>query len=250
METSSIDVLDRAGVEQCRHVVNLLPEETQDVRTFLMVCPDFGQVVIYPYLHPLSGADESWVVMAAHHCYLQWRFYYTAIFQIYCLPKHTTCLQKLYWAPLHWIEESTTDGADCVFSEFTALTSGNTFIQLHGHGLNPAVLYPAVDILPILVSCRTILSKHKVISTVELPSNGCIFLSIYWFEKNVRLVILLSHLSWEIKRMLHRRQAYLGRMLDWWLQRSVSWHVIPGNLSMPSLDFCINQWQKALHLLW
>ncbi len=132
------------------------------------------------------------------------RFYYTAIFQFYCLPKHTTCLQKLYWAPFHWIEESTTglclfpfttqyslqsismsllcrftslkhvygnptphkssslhaDGADCVFSEFTALTSGNTFIQLHGHGLNPAVLYPAVDILPILVSCRTILSKH------------------------------------------------------------------------------------------
>jgi hypothetical protein len=24
------------------------------------------------------------------------------------LPKHTTCLQKLYWAPFHWIEESTT----------------------------------------------------------------------------------------------------------------------------------------------
>jgi hypothetical protein len=28
-----------------------------------MVCPDFGQAIIYPYLHPLSGADE---VMGSH----------------------------------------------------------------------------------------------------------------------------------------------------------------------------------------
>jgi alpha-1,3/alpha-1,6-mannosyltransferase len=83
--------------------------------------------------------------------------------------------------------------ADCVLvnSEFTALTFGTTFKQLHGRGLNPTVLYPAVDIYQFHSHAQQISPNIEVMSTIGLPSNGCIFLSINRFErkKNIGLAI-------------------------------------------------------------
>ncbi|CAK9217262.1 unnamed protein product [Sphagnum jensenii] len=100
------------------------------------------------------------------------------------LAQHTTHLRKLYRAPLNWIEETTTGMADRVLvnSEFTALTFGTTFKQLHARGLNPTVLYPAVDIYQFHSDAQ------KIPPNIEVM---CIFLSINRFErkKNIGLAI-------------------------------------------------------------
>jgi hypothetical protein len=64
--------------------------------------------------------------------------------------------------------------ADCVLvnSEFTALTFGTTFKQLHARGLNPTVLYPAVDIYQFHSHAQQIPPNIEVMSTIGLPSNG------------------------------------------------------------------------------
>ncbi|MQL94674.1 hypothetical protein Taro_027340 [Colocasia esculenta] len=64
------------------------------------------------------------------------------------LAKHTTLLRRIYRKPIDMIEEATTGMSDLILvnSRFTASTFANTFRCLHNRGIEPAVLYPSVDI--------------------------------------------------------------------------------------------------------
>ncbi|KAI5605369.1 hypothetical protein BDE02_01G346900 [Populus trichocarpa] len=63
------------------------------------------------------------------------------------LAQHTTVLQRLYRKPIDFIEEITTGMADMILvnSKFTASMFTNTFKHLHAREIQPAVLYPAVN---------------------------------------------------------------------------------------------------------
>ncbi|XP_021855306.1 uncharacterized protein [Spinacia oleracea] len=64
------------------------------------------------------------------------------------LAKHTTLLRKIYRMPIDFIEERTTGMADLVLvnSKFTASTFARTFKHLEAGGVQPSVLYPAVNL--------------------------------------------------------------------------------------------------------
>ncbi|XP_021895032.1 alpha-1,3/1,6-mannosyltransferase ALG2 isoform X2 [Carica papaya] len=64
------------------------------------------------------------------------------------LAQHTTPLRRLYRKPIDFIEEMTTGMADMILvnSSFTASTFANTFKHLHARGIQPSVLYPAVNV--------------------------------------------------------------------------------------------------------
>ncbi|GAB4849381.1 hypothetical protein Ancab_004178 [Ancistrocladus abbreviatus] len=64
------------------------------------------------------------------------------------LAKHTTTLRRIYRKPIDFIEERTTGMADLVLvnSKFTASTFAHTFKYLNASGMQPAVLYPAVNV--------------------------------------------------------------------------------------------------------
>lgn len=64
------------------------------------------------------------------------------------LAQHTTFLRRLYRKPLDYVEEITTGMADLiqVNSNFTKSTFARTFNHLSGRGIQPAVLYPAVNV--------------------------------------------------------------------------------------------------------
>ncbi|KAJ6770299.1 ALPHA-13/16-MANNOSYLTRANSFERASE ALG2 [Salix purpurea] len=64
------------------------------------------------------------------------------------LAHHTTVLRRLYRKPIDFIEEITTGMADIILvnSKFTASTFASTFKRLHARGIQPAVLYPAVNV--------------------------------------------------------------------------------------------------------
>ncbi|KAJ8749184.1 hypothetical protein K2173_018655 [Erythroxylum novogranatense] len=64
------------------------------------------------------------------------------------LAQHTTFLRRLYRKPIDFIEEATTGMADLILvnSRFTASTFASTFKYLHERGIQPAVLYPAVNV--------------------------------------------------------------------------------------------------------
>ncbi|XP_057967197.1 uncharacterized protein LOC131157230 isoform X1 [Malania oleifera] len=64
------------------------------------------------------------------------------------LAQHTTFVRRMYRKPIDFIEEITTGMADLILvnSKFTASTFANTFKNLHAQGIQPAVLYPAVNI--------------------------------------------------------------------------------------------------------
>uniref|UniRef100_A0A6N2KJ51 Alpha-1,3/1,6-mannosyltransferase ALG2 n=1 Tax=Salix viminalis TaxID=40686 RepID=A0A6N2KJ51_SALVM len=64
------------------------------------------------------------------------------------LAQHTTVLRRLYRKPIDFIEEITTGMADIILvnSKFTASTFASTFKRLHARGIQPAVLYPAVNV--------------------------------------------------------------------------------------------------------
>ncbi|XP_065855455.1 uncharacterized protein [Euphorbia lathyris] len=64
------------------------------------------------------------------------------------LAQHTTALRRLYRKPIDFAEEITTGMADMILvnSKFTASTFAKTFTQLHSRGIQPAVLYPAVNV--------------------------------------------------------------------------------------------------------
>ncbi|KAJ6376299.1 hypothetical protein OIU76_025433 [Salix suchowensis] len=57
-------------------------------------------------------------------------------------------LWRLYRKPIDFIEEITTGMADIILvnSKFTASTFASTFKRLHARGIQPAVLYPAVNV--------------------------------------------------------------------------------------------------------
>lgn len=93
------------------------------------------------------------------------------------LAQHGTLLRRIYRKPIDFIEEITTGMADMILvnSRFTASTFANTFKHLHGQGIRPAVLYPAVNVNQF----------------DEPHSNKLNFLSINRFErkKNIDLAI-------------------------------------------------------------
>ncbi|CAL1374045.1 unnamed protein product [Linum trigynum] len=64
------------------------------------------------------------------------------------LAQHTTALRRLYRKPIDFLEEITTGMAEVILvnSKFTASTFARTFKHLHARGIQPAVLYPAVNV--------------------------------------------------------------------------------------------------------
>lgn len=64
------------------------------------------------------------------------------------LAQHTTPLRRIYRKPIDRLEEATTGMADLILvnSSFTASTFSNTFKHLNARGVQPAVLYPAVNV--------------------------------------------------------------------------------------------------------
>ncbi|KAK1305820.1 hypothetical protein QJS10_CPA10g01073 [Acorus calamus] len=64
------------------------------------------------------------------------------------LARHSTMLRRLYRMPIDMVEEKTTGMADLILvnSRFTASTFAETFRHLHSRGIEPAVLYPAVNV--------------------------------------------------------------------------------------------------------
>ncbi|KAH7512662.1 uncharacterized protein LOC107432555 [Ziziphus jujuba] len=64
------------------------------------------------------------------------------------LAQHTTLLRRIYRKPIDLVEEMTTGMADLILvnSKFTASTFANTFRHLNARGIQPAVLYPSVNI--------------------------------------------------------------------------------------------------------
>ncbi|KAH9320874.1 hypothetical protein KI387_015513, partial [Taxus chinensis] len=94
------------------------------------------------------------------------------------LAQHTTMLRRLYRRPIDMLEEASTGMADLILvnSKFTASVFAKTFKSLHAKGINPSVLYPAVNV-DQFGQPRAYLPK---------------FLSINRFErkKNIELAIL------------------------------------------------------------
>ncbi|KAL9403699.1 hypothetical protein Peur_000671 [Populus x canadensis] len=90
------------------------------------------------------------------------------------LAQHTTVLWRLYRKPIDFIEEITTDMI-LVNSKFTASMFTNTFKHLHAREIQPAVLYPAVN-----------MDQFDVPHSYKLN-----FLSINRFErkKNIELTV-------------------------------------------------------------
>jgi len=64
------------------------------------------------------------------------------------LAQHTTKLRRLYRKPIDMLEEASTGMADLVLvnSKFTASVFAKTFKSLHAQGVEPNVLYPAVNV--------------------------------------------------------------------------------------------------------
>lgn len=64
------------------------------------------------------------------------------------LAQHTTKLRRLYRKPIDMLEEASTGMADLVLvnSKFTASVFAKTFKSLHAKGVEPNVLYPAVNV--------------------------------------------------------------------------------------------------------
>ncbi|PQM40768.1 alpha-1 3/1 6-mannosyltransferase ALG2 [Prunus yedoensis var. nudiflora] len=95
------------------------------------------------------------------------------------LAQHTTILRRIYRKPIDFIEEMTTGIADKILvnSKFTASMFAKTFKCLDAQGVQPAVLYPAVNV-----------------NQFDEPTNSykLNFLSINRFEKkkNIDLAIL------------------------------------------------------------
>nr|XP_029120030.1 alpha-1,3/1,6-mannosyltransferase ALG2 isoform X2 [Elaeis guineensis] len=91
------------------------------------------------------------------------------------LAQHTTALRRTYRKPVDMIEEATTD-VILVNSRFTALTFASTFQRLHLRGIQPAILYPAVNVEQFDGPCNYKLN----------------FLSINRFERKKNLQLAIS----------------------------------------------------------
>nr|XP_029120031.1 alpha-1,3/1,6-mannosyltransferase ALG2 isoform X3 [Elaeis guineensis] len=94
------------------------------------------------------------------------------------LAQHTTALRRTYRKPVDMIEEATTGMADVILvnSRFTALTFASTFQRLHLRGIQPAILYPAVNVEQFDGPCNYKLN----------------FLSINRFERKKNLQLAIS----------------------------------------------------------
>ncbi|WJX21023.1 hypothetical protein P8452_10499 [Trifolium repens] len=109
------------------------------------------------------------------------------------LAQHSTLLRRMYRKPIDYAEEITTGMADLILvnSNFTASTFANTFKHLNAKGIQPAVLYPAVN----------------VDQFNEPTSSKPNFLSINRFErkKNIQLVISAFAMLYSPNRVLKQQ---------------------------------------------
>ncbi|KAL5697426.1 hypothetical protein ACHQM5_030742 [Ranunculus cassubicifolius] len=96
------------------------------------------------------------------------------------LAKHTTALRRIYRKPIDMLEEATTGMADLILvnSRFTATTFANTFTNLNARGIQPAVLYPAVNV-----------------DQFDESSSYKNFLSINRFERKKNIELAISALA-------------------------------------------------------
>ncbi|PKU71238.1 alpha-1,3/1,6-mannosyltransferase ALG2 isoform X1 [Dendrobium catenatum] len=94
------------------------------------------------------------------------------------LAQHTTWLRRMYRKPIDLLEEKTTGMANLILvnSRFTKSTFATTFRGLHSRGIEPAVLYPAVNVSQFSEQC-----SYK-------PN----FLSINRFERKKNLQLAIS----------------------------------------------------------
>ncbi|XP_020593963.1 alpha-1,3/1,6-mannosyltransferase ALG2 isoform X2 [Phalaenopsis equestris] len=94
------------------------------------------------------------------------------------LAQHSTWLRRMYRKPIDLLEEKTTGMANLILvnSKFTKSTFATTFQGLHLRGIEPAVLYPAVNVEQFSGQC-----SYK-------PN----FLSINRFERKKNLQLAIS----------------------------------------------------------
>ncbi|XP_024021660.1 alpha-1,3/1,6-mannosyltransferase ALG2 [Morus notabilis] len=113
------------------------------------------------------------------------------------LAQHSTLLRKMYRKPIDFVEEITTGMADLILvnSKFTASTFANTFKHLDARGIQPTVLYPAVN----------------VDQFDEPKSSRLNFLSINRFERKKNIDLAISAFS-----LLHKGEhgVFQGLNLD------------------------------------
>ncbi|KAG0467992.1 hypothetical protein HPP92_017320 [Vanilla planifolia] len=111
------------------------------------------------------------------------------------LAEHTTWLRRVYRKPIDLLEETTTGMADMVLvnSKFTKSTFATTFNGLHLRGVEPAVLYPAVNVEQFSEHCT-----YK-------PN----FLSINRFERKKNLQLAISAFAMLISSGLSSSEATL-----------------------------------------
>lgn len=106
------------------------------------------------------------------------------------LAQHSTFLRRIYRKPIDYIEEITTGMADLILvnSNFTASTFANTFKHLNAKGIQPAVLYPAVNV-----------DQFNEPSSFKMN-----FLSINRFERKKNIELAISAFA-----MLHSPEGVL-----------------------------------------
>ncbi|KAK7244165.1 hypothetical protein RIF29_38983 [Crotalaria pallida] len=106
------------------------------------------------------------------------------------LAQHSTYLRRMYRKPIDHVEEITTGMADLILvnGNFTASTFANTFKHLNAEGIQPATLYPAVNV-------------------DQFNEPGCFkmnFLSINRFERKKNIALAISAFA-----MLHSQEGVL-----------------------------------------
>ncbi|KAI9403254.1 hypothetical protein POPTR_001G393000v4 [Populus trichocarpa] len=106
-----------------------------------------GKLRLFAYLRCIFVALCVLFLWPSFDVILAHRVVFYCHFPDLLLAQHTTVLWRLYRKPIDFIEEITTGMADMILvnSKFTASMFTNTFKHLHAREIQPAVLYPAVN---------------------------------------------------------------------------------------------------------
>ncbi|KAJ7556987.1 hypothetical protein O6H91_05G107500 [Diphasiastrum complanatum] len=120
------------------------------------------------------------------------------------LAQHTTSLRRLYRRPIDWIEEATTSRADRILvnSEFTASIFQKTFQRLHAKGIQPTVLYPAVNTQEFASLDKGCSELQLALADIpQLSSASSIVLSINRFERKKNISLAISAFAVLLKQL-------------------------------------------------
>lgn len=121
------------------------------------------------------------------------------------LATNRSTIHSLYRAPLDYIEESSTGGADMILvnSAFTRRIFSDTFTRLNARHIIPSILYPAVhpptDVE--LEQARTSWRSVLPLEAVELIESGPTFLSINRFERKKGIPLAIQSLAQLLKNL-------------------------------------------------